>query len=463
MIVENIIKKYARLSVDNKQLFNNIMGSYIVKGSSIIVMLLTMPAYMRYFSNHEVLGLWFTLLSILTWILTFDLGIGNGLRNNLVKALVENNYIKAKKYISSAYGIIGIVSLVILCIGNIFIGLSNWNIILNIPESTISNDVLVTTMRLMFTGIVMQFFLKLIASILNALQKTALTNFLTLLSSILILIFVLLFNGDDISNNLISLATVNILTVNIPLLIATIVIFSTVLKDARPNLKYYQKEYALEVVKLGGAFFGVQISFMVISSTNEILITWLYGTEYVVEYQVYQRLFYLFVTIFSLITNPIWSAITKAYAEEKFAWILKTYKLLNVFAFVCSIGSLTLVLFMQKIVNVWLGDRAITVNYTTSIAFAVIVIVMLYIISVTCVANGIGELKSQLFFNTLAAVAKFPFAFILANYLDNWVSIIIVNIIIMIPAVFGQPFIIIKLLRRRIESAEEKNSIVHSG
>lgn len=372
----------------------------------------------------------------------------------MIKALVDNDYTKAKIYITSSYGIIGIISLVVVCLGNVAIGLGNWNYLLNISEDVLSNSVLIIATRLIFTGIMIQFFLKLVISILHALQKTALSNFLSLLSSLLVLIYVLCFNASVVSENLINLSTVYMMTVNIPLLIATIIIFSTSLKDSRPHYKYYVKKYAYEIVKLGGSFFVVQIAFMIITSTNDILITWLYGSKYVVEYQIYQKIFFLFVTIFSLISNPVWSAITKAYAEKRFMWIWKMYKLLNYIALCGVIGVACLIAVMQPIVNIWLGEETITISVMTSLLFALIVSIMLFILSVTCIANGIGELKSQIIFNILAAVIKVPLAVIISNYVDNWSGIIIVNIIVMLPAAIGQPIIIKRILRRRMNQME---------
>ena len=83
----------------------NIANAVVIKGGGIIVGLLTTPAYMDYFSKNEILGIWFTILSVVTWMLNFDLGIGNGLRNRLVEEFACSNDQKIIKcLISSAYG-----------------------------------------------------------------------------------------------------------------------------------------------------------------------------------------------------------------------------------------------------------------------------------------------------------------------------------------------------------------------
>ena len=75
----------------------NALYSVGLKGLGIIVGLLLMPVYARFLLNPSVLGIWLTLVSMLSWIITFDLGIGNGLRNELTVAVAQNDTAAKKK------------------------------------------------------------------------------------------------------------------------------------------------------------------------------------------------------------------------------------------------------------------------------------------------------------------------------------------------------------------------------
>ena len=112
---------------NNKELFLNIIGSVGIKGLSIIINILTLPAYLLFFGDQKILGLWFAILAVLTWVLTFDLGIGNGLRNYLVEALFDKDKKRAKMFISSAYISVGCIALFLGILGYIIIDNSNWN------------------------------------------------------------------------------------------------------------------------------------------------------------------------------------------------------------------------------------------------------------------------------------------------------------------------------------------------
>ena len=71
---------------------------------------------------------------------------------------------------------------------------------------------------------------------------------------------------------------------------------------------------------------------------------------------------------------------------------------------------------------------------------------MLFIYSSTTIANGLGELKVQLISNSIAAIIKIPLAIVFSSYFSFWIVLVIVNILIMLPLFFWQPYVI----RRRL-------------
>ena len=120
------------MAAKDKIIYINVLGAFAVKGASLLVSLFTMPAYMRFFTDQQILGVWFTMLSVLTWILNFDLGVGNGLRNKLVEALTSNDRNAAREYISSAYFLIGLLMLLLLGVGYYAIPYCQWHSFFNI-------------------------------------------------------------------------------------------------------------------------------------------------------------------------------------------------------------------------------------------------------------------------------------------------------------------------------------------
>ncbi|PKH10177.1 polysaccharide biosynthesis C-terminal domain-containing protein [Planomicrobium sp. MB-3u-38] len=442
---------------DNKSLLVNIFGSLTIKGGALIVSLATLPAYISYFDNQQILGIWFTLLSVLTWILTFDFGVGNGLRNNLVKAFVYNDHVLAKKYISSAYFFMGLLSLVTISIFLLVSKYIDWKSVFNITELSISSKTFNLAIVIVFVSIILQLFLKLINSILYAMQKSALTNLLTLLTSILVLIYVANFGSLDTSTNLINLALVYLIAVNAPLLIATIIAFKTTLSKSKPNFKYLDKKIAKNIFVLGGVFFWIQIMFMFITTTNEFLITWFFDPAMVVEYQVYNKLFTLIGTLFSIGLIPIWSAVTKAIAEKNYLWIKKIFSVLKLLTLAAILVEFTLVILLQDAINYWLGKDSLEVNYKYAIIFAISGSLFIWNGVISSIVNGLGKLKVQAIFLTFGAILKIPLSIVLMNYFDSWIGVIVANVIAMSIYCIIQPITLEIYLNKKVKG--DKNYV----
>lgn len=423
----------------DKQVAQNMLGALIIKGGSLLISLFTMPAYMRYFDNQIVLGLWFTVLSVMSWILSFDFGIGNGLRNKLVESIVRKDKKEIKEYISSAYMIIGGIVIVAILLGIAISGYIDWNQVFNLSKNVISAKTMIFTIRCVFTGVMLQFLLRLISSILYAMQKSALTNFLSLITSVLQLIFVLFASSSDVETNLKMLSLAYIACVNIPLFIATIIVFQTGLKSCAPSIRYFDKIKSRSVLSLGGIFFWCQIMYMFITVTNEFFISQFSGPEFVVEYQIYNKLFTVIGSLFMLALTPMWSAITKALNEGDATWIDKVYKLLTKMTLIAGGCQILIIPVLQIIINVWLGESTIKVNYMIAVVFAMYGSLFIYQSVLSTIVCGMGKMKLQAICYTLGVVSKFVIIYFGMKLFDSWIVVIIANSIILLPYCILQP------------------------
>jgi hypothetical protein len=74
---------------------------------------------------------------------------------------------------------------------------------------------------------------------------------------------------------------------------------------------------------------------------------------------------------------------------------------------------------------------------------------MVFIYATTCIANGIGQLKPQMYCNVGAALLKIPITIFLARIHQNWDVVIVANIIIMMPCLLVQPLALYNDFRRK--------------
>ena len=445
-----IKQKLSNASDNDKIVYRNVIGAFIVKGGALFISLFTLPAYINFFNNDVVLGVWYTILSLLNWILNFDLGIGNGLRNHLSTSLSANDKEATKKYISSAYFSIGVIVFVTSLIFPFVIRLFDLNSVFNISTEIVSPKSLYISLVIVFIGVMIQFWLKLINSVLYAMQKSSINNLLVLCTNTMVLIVALVYPSGSNDTNVIVMAIVHAMAVALPLLVATIVVFSGKLSYAVPSIKCVTKTHTKSVLSLGGTFFLIQIAYMIIMSTNEFLITKTAGSAYVVDYQAYYKLFSLGSTVFALALTPIWSVITKAKAENNYSWIRSTYKRFMVLAAVFSVGELLIIPLIKPLMNIWLGENTLqNVSIVTGTLFAILGCLMIFNSVLSSVANGLGALKIQAICFVVGAVAKIPLSYVLVNILDSWNGVIISNIICMGIYCILQPLFMKKILKDR--------------
>lgn len=447
-MIKRLMEKYKRMSPNDKIVLRHTAGAFLVKGLSLCVSLFTIPAYLRFFHDEMALGLWFTVLSVLNWILNFDLGIGNGLRNHLTTALAEGRREDARRHISSAYLSVGGLVMVMSAIFLFAFSFVNWNAVFNIETQIVSSDALYLSVAIVFFGIMLQFFFKLISSVLYAMQKSSVNNFLNLATSVLTILCVTIIPSGSNDRNMIVMAVVHALAVLLPLLAATVVVFAQKrMRDIRPSLRFFSKTHAKGILSLGSVFLLVQVFYMLIMSTNDYLITALCSPDAVVDYQIYYKLFSLGGTVFALALTPIWSAVTKAFAEKDYAWIRSLYKKLCLLATLATACEFLIVPFLQLGVNLWLGDEAIQTSMVFGAVFAAQCSLMCWNSVLSSITNGLGKLKMQLIGFGVGAVFKIVLSWLFVQMTHSWIGVPLANVVALGIYCTAEPLYIRKLLK----------------
>ena len=442
---------FKRLAENDRNVIVNMIGAFLVKGGSLIISVLLLPAYINFFDNQTILGVWYTILSVLNWMSLFDLGLGNGLRNKLPAVIDNNDRISVRKYVSTTYLLMFTIAFVVSVIGIIIIPFIDWNIVFNVDNLLVSKSELANCVRIVFLGIMIQLVLKIITSILYALQKSAVVNALALSSNAIILAAVILMPSYDLSTNLRNMSFINAVAVNIPYILCTIVIFATSLKDSVPSIKFFEKKFIKDILGIGITLLWLALVFMVISSTNEMLITYFTSPDNVVYYQAYNKIFNTGAMVISLALTPIWSAVTKAQARNDYSWIKKIYKLFLLSTAGCFIIELCIIPVLQFVMNIWLGTGAIVVNPSYAFAFAVSSTIMILHYVNTSIGNGMSYFKIQVIWMTVAAIFFIPVSYIFINILNSWIGIVWGAIVCLLPYEIIAPYYTFKFINKKIK------------
>ncbi|MEY8686511.1 hypothetical protein AB9N12_10400 [Bacteroides sp. AN502(2024)] len=439
----------AKTIKNNKGIVVNVVAAFGIKGLGMIVNMLSMPLYIDYFGNNMILGLWFTILTVVNWILSFDVGIGNGLRNHLTRALSQKDYEEGKRLTSSAFVSLGAITIVFTIIVYAIMPIVNWNNLFNISTDVVLHSVLARCIGITMIGIMTSFFLHIVRSILFALQLSSIVNLLHLLTSILLVAY--LFVAPDYSSverKLNALSIAYAILINIPSILTLLsVFFFSEMRYCRPRIKYVTKSGVKAIIGLGISFFAVQAMFMIITVTNEWFISKFFSPEYCVDYQIYFRLFALVGSLIMLAMSPLWSAVTKAYSQKHYQWIVKLQKVLNYLALACIAVECVFVILLQPIIDIWLDDRTIEVNYLTASFFLLYGVVMIWVAIQSIVVAGLGTLKVQLRFYLFAAIFKIFTIVVVSQFTDDWSIVVLATALGLLPYCIYQPFVVKKQLK----------------
>ncbi len=145
----------------------NIIVSGLFKGADTIIYLALVPLTLGYLNPMEY-GIWLTLNSILGWINSFDIGLGNGLRNKLADAVAKDDKEQARKYVSTTLFMLIFLVVILFTLGSICINTINWYTLLNVTSDSVGN--LAQIVQLSYIFFCLNFVLKFVGNVFQALQ-----------------------------------------------------------------------------------------------------------------------------------------------------------------------------------------------------------------------------------------------------------------------------------------------------
>ena len=384
----------------------NILLSFIIKGLSIALNLVFVPLTINYI-DAERYGIWLTLSSIIVWFNFFDLGLGNGLRNKLVEAIVKKDVEEERRLISTTYVSLLIIALIITGLYLCVMPYIHWDEILKV--SSVYREELKTLGLIIVIMFSLQFVLQLINTINLAHQKVFLTSFVFLVGSAFSLLFILILRST-IPGSILLVGTAMFAGNLLALLLFSLHFFLFVRPDLFPKFKYFSSSASSRLLNLGGKFFIIQISAIVQYQTTNVLISRSFSSTQVTEYNIAYRLFSILVMVFSIIIAPLWSAVTEAQSKGDYDWIKKTEKKLLFIWSLVAISALALLALSNFLYKVWLGD-SMKIPFNTSLG------IMLYIITLTFgmiyvyILNGLGRLKTQYYLSLITMIYFIPLAY----------------------------------------------------
>lgn len=423
----------------------NIIASFVIKGLSILIGFIFVPLLYNNLGPVEY-GIWITLTSIIAWVIYFDIGLGNGLRNRFAESLAKNEHRKARIYVSTTYAgfsiIFGILFILFLII-NPFL---NWSVILKAPPELEHQLSFLAVFVLGF--FLLRFVLQLVGVLLMADQRTALSSIFDPASNLLALILtiaVILLGQPTLLNLGIIMAAAPVVLLSA----ASIYYYNRDYKRYRPDLKFINFKYFKDLANLGVRFFIIQVTVVIIMSTNSIIITQVVGPEAVSQYQIANKYFGIAMMLFVIISNTFWSAYTEAYVKKEFNWIKKVNRsLITVWVLVLA-GLIVMLIFADSFYRLWIG-KDVGIPFLLSAMMALFNAVYIWYIIFIYFINSTGKITLQLYISVIVAIFNIPLSIFLAGPLGMGAAgVVLGSALTYLPGAIIAPFQFYKIVNQK--------------
>jgi O-antigen/teichoic acid export membrane protein len=412
----------------------NILFTFGLKGISILINLAYVPLLIDYLGTEEY-GVWLTVSSVVAWFGFFDIGLGNGLRNNFSMAVARGEHVLARKYVSTTYAILAIICITVLAIFYAVSGFIHWPGVFNTAH--VENSILLNLSLIVFTFFFLNFVFQLIGVILLADQKPSVNSSFNVISNILCfgIIYLLKQSAQH------SLPILGLVLSGMPvfvLVVASLILYSTRYRQYAPALRFVDFSQSATLLNLGIKFFILQVSGLVMYSSTNLLIAQFSSPADVTVYNISYKLFSVATMIYGIILTPMWSATTEAFALEDYKWIRNTVRKMQWLGFGLIALLFVVLMFSEKIYFLWVGNR---VHIPFQVSALVSLSAMLYVLTGIYVAfqNGIGKIKLTLYITVAVTLLFLPVAYFFGKVLGiGFIGILLASLICDLPVKYIQ-------------------------
>lgn len=429
----------------------NIIGSFLLKGISIVISLLLVPLTIDYL-NPTKYGVWLTLSSVIGWFVFFDIGLGNGLRNKFAIAKAEGNDLLAKIYVSTTYTIITLIAVALFVVFFIVNQFLDWGLILNA-----SNDVreIEQLVFIVFSVFCFQFVIKLINVIFIADQRPVISSLINTLGSLFSLIVIFILTKTTQGSLLYLGASFSLINLIIPLL-ASGWVFNRSYKKYSPSFKHIDFSKAKELIHLGMRFFITQVAAIIVAATDNIITAQVIGNQDVAIYNVAYKYFGVMNMVFTIITAPYWSAFTEAYTKNDMVWVKQaTLKIIKLW-FIVVAGILLMLLFSNNAYQLWIGNR-LAIPFNLSMIMALWVIVSTSTMIFANFLAGVNKIQLSLYHAVFVSIVNIPLSIFFAKNLAMGSSgVILATLIGIVPRAIFQPIQYWKIVNGKAKGIWDK-------
>lgn len=417
-----VASRYIRLALGRGQVANDSQRRYVrilqgissgllSKGVNVIVGVVSVPLTVRYLGGERY-GVWITISTALAWVTLADFGMSNSLTNALSEAYASERNDLAQTYFASAFWLLTLVALILGLVFTSCWHFVDWARVFNVQTAQAHAE-LASAVAVALTIFLLNFPFSSISKIYGAYQEVAIANAWTATGNVIGLLG--LIAVTYLKGNLVAL----ILAVSGSALLVSIISGAWVFWRSKPWLVPHPSRITRDAIKklgqLGGMFFVIQLAWLALFQTDNLIIAHFLGARSVTPYSVTWRLF-TYASIFQLLAgSSYWPAYSEAFSRGDRAWVRRSFRI-NFAVTIAStlVLAIPMVFFGRWIIEKWAGPQAVP-TFGLLCLMGVWSVINAAMSSQACILAGSGRLKGQTIYAVLAAIVNLALSIVLVQ------------------------------------------------
>ncbi|MES0151649.1 hypothetical protein NKJ95_31490 [Mesorhizobium sp. M0012] len=352
IIEEGSTEARNRAAGRRRRIARSAVASALAKVTSVGTALISVPLTLNYL-GPERFGMWMTMSSLVAFLSFADFGLGNGLLSAVAAANGRDDRAAIKKLVSSAYFVLSLIAVAILCMLAVTYSLVPWYRLFNVQSDLARGEVApsVATLICCFAAAVP---LGVVQRTQLGLQQGYMASLWQCGSSILGLGCVLFAIRQEAPLPILILAYVGG-----PLVVSVangLFFFGVLERDIAPSYRSVTRAALRAIGSTGLLFLTLQLVAAATYMSDSIIIAQILGASAVTGYAVPEKLFSLIGSVLAMGVGPLWAAHGEAIARGDREWALRTLKLsMSIAAAAAAIAALILVPTAPWLLKLWVG------------------------------------------------------------------------------------------------------------
>ncbi len=409
------------------------------RGAAMGTSLITIPLTLHYLGN-ERFGLWMTISSVVALTTFADFGIGNGVLTAVAAASGKDDVETIRRAISSAFAVLlGIGAALLTAFLAIFRFVS-WGDLFR-ATSPLARSEAGPAMFIFVACFTLNIPLDVVQRVQLGLQQGFRTNVWQICSSIMSLagIVAVVHLRGTVPELVMAFAGAPVLGTALNAL--HFFVFDR--RDLRPRWHMISRQTIVEIARLGGRFFLIQVVVTFSCSTDNFIIARTLGVATVAFYSIPQRMFSFISVIVFTLAMPLWPAYGEAVARGDLRWVRSTLSRTLTWVLLSSICmAVALLVFSHRILFLWVGPT-ISPSFGLLFGLAAWEIVRSYTGTQQMFLNGAGVMRFQTIthciFGAACVCAKFWCAKEYGIAGVPWAGVATYGLLILLPNLFYVP------------------------